>query len=157
LGDLDGAAQDYAAALRLESRYAGAWFNWAQLQEKRGQRAEALKSYGYAIQVKPEFAEAWLARAELRLEEEQLGGAADDFRKVTKLSGWEPEAWWGLARVAKAQGKRSEAAECLVRYRAAVHRRDRRLDEERAGGIERPAAFEPGLPLAFSQAPLGGP
>jgi hypothetical protein len=74
--------------------------------------------------------------------------AEEDFRAVTRLSGWEAEAWWGLARVAKARGDKRMEADCRVRYKAAVRRRDKQLDDERRRGIEAVAAYEPGLPLA---------
>jgi tetratricopeptide (TPR) repeat protein len=153
-GQYQAALQDYDAALRLEPRYAGAWFNRAQLlHEKLGKPGQARQSYGYAIQCRPGFAEAYLARAELALVQRRFADADADFRAVTRLPGWEPEAWWGLSRAAKGLGSGGEA-ECLVRYRSAVHRRDKALDRERAQGVERPMPYEPGLPLAASGTPF---
>ncbi len=156
-GDLEGAAQDYVGALRLESRYAGAWVNLGELQEKRGQKAEAIKSYSYAIQVQPDYGAAWSDRGELHLETKDLAAAEEDFRQMTRIPDGEADGWWGLTRVMRARAEKAEAAECLVRYRSAVRRRDRKAEREKAEGVERPSAFEPGLPLALSQAPLGAP
>ena len=153
-GDDDSALRDYQQALRLQPRYAGAWFNLAEMQDKRSQKSEAFKSYTYALQMKPDMADAWLQRAELSLDRHDWDAAEADFKAVTRISGSEAEAWWGLSRVAKARGQKSEAAECLVRYRSAVRRRDRTIESDREKGIETPVAYEPGLPLASSQAPV---
>jgi tetratricopeptide (TPR) repeat protein len=148
LADYSGAAQDYAQALRLAPAYAGAWFNQAQMQEKQRQIQAANDSYTQAIAAKPDFAEAWLARAELNLDRHALDAAEADFKAVLPLGGWDPEAWWGLSRVAKARKDPKERSRCLARYREAVHARDRHFLAEREAGIETVSAYEPGMPLS---------
>jgi tetratricopeptide (TPR) repeat protein len=146
--DYSGAALDYAQALRLAPDYAGAWFNQAQMQEKQRQIQAANESYTRAIAAKPDFAEARLARAELNLDRHALDAAETDFKSVLPLDGWDPEAWWGLSRVAKARREPRERSRCLARYREAVHARDHRVLADRKAGLETVSAYEPGMPLS---------
>jgi tetratricopeptide (TPR) repeat protein len=147
LGAREEALADYARALQLQPLYGGAWFNWAKLQEQRQQPGEALRGYGSAVQADPGFADAWLALGELNLERHALDAAETDFLSASRLSGREPEGFWGLARVAKARRQKAEEKKFMSRYRQAVRRRDAGLEESRRQGLEEPSAYEPGLPL----------
>jgi tetratricopeptide (TPR) repeat protein len=139
------AAYDRALALRAD--YPGAWFNRGQLQERGRLLEEARRDYTQALALKPGFGEARLGRGELALAHGPLAEAEADFQMAASSGEWQPEGWWGLERVAKAQGRKARAAECRERYRAAVHERDRRLDRQRMEGHEEVQPYEPGLPL----------
>jgi len=157
LGAKEEAAKSYHAALVLEPRYAGAWFNLAMLLQRENRFAEATTAFGHALDVRPTFAEARLARAELALDEGSLGPARKDFDEVTRIAGWEPEGWWGLHRVAKESQRNAKAADAMLRYRDAVHRRDKVLARAAKAGREQASAYEPGLPLAASGSAVGAP
>ena len=146
------AMDSYRKALRLAPVYPGAWFNLAQVLEAYGRHDEAFDAYGRAIQAKPGFGDALLARAQLSLDRDAPEAARRDFETCLKIPDWEPEAWWGLHRIDKAQGRGEEAAEDLRRYRAAQRRRDLSLAALAARGMEQPCPYEPGLPMA-----VGGP
>jgi tetratricopeptide (TPR) repeat protein len=150
-GRFEDARRSYVTALELEPVYPGAWFNLAQLWERLGRRDLALRCYGNAVLAKPDFAEARLARAGLRLDSgpvdhASLEAARKDYSPCLSIQDWAPEAWWGLRRVDRAEGRTAAAAHDLRAYHASGRRRDRAQARMDARGMQEPSPYEPELP-----------
>jgi tetratricopeptide (TPR) repeat protein len=140
-GDLKGAGEQFARAVRAD---AGAYLAHVALgvvQERRGESARALESYAAALRVRPDFAPAISARVHLLLE---LGRAAEAETFARGLVARQPEsaaALSALAEVSSARGDSSAAQQLAQKalkkapdFRPAMlvlardHYRARRLD-----------------------------
>jgi len=141
-GRLQDARRSFEEALRLEPAYSGAWYNLAQLWDQWGRHDLAWKAYSNAITAKPDFAEAHLARAALALGQGSRSDARRDFEACAHLDDWAPEAWWGLHRIDRAEGRLNAAAADLRNYYSSTRRRDRVQDHLAEGGMEEPSAYE---------------
>jgi tetratricopeptide (TPR) repeat protein len=137
----------YQRALALRPDYVEAWWNLGDLHEHAGRVDEARGAYSRALAIKPDYTDARLYRAELALLHGPLAEAEADFNRLTQGGDFQPEGWWGLERVAKAQGLKARAQDFRQRYKTALRQRDQRLDRLRRSGHEDLQPYEPGLPL----------
>jgi len=56
--ELDEAMDNYRAALRVNSSYAGAYYNLGVILAKRGQLDDAIRHFRQALSIRPDFADA---------------------------------------------------------------------------------------------------
>ena len=117
LGELDGAAQSYRAALALKPDYAEALVNLGNVLQAQGKLDEAVENYRRALQINPGLADALVnlgnaLRAQGRLEE-----TAESYRRALALRPDLAETHFHLGLVSRAQGNLDEAVAC---YRKAL-------------------------------------
>jgi tetratricopeptide (TPR) repeat protein len=99
LGDLAAAARCQAISLRLDPGDAIAWFNAANLHEKRGMGPESRSAFRRALLLDPAVAAAWLNYAIAELGDNEPGKAAAALRRLLRLR---PDSVPGRFALAKA-------------------------------------------------------
>jgi Tfp pilus assembly protein PilF len=140
-GDLKGAGEQFARAIRSDARAYPAHVALGVVRERRGDTAGALDSYAAALSLRPDFGPAISARVHLLLE---LGRAAEAEKFARGLVAKQPDSaasLSALADVASARGDSSAAQQLAQKalkkdpdYRVAMlvlardHYRARRLD-----------------------------
>ena len=103
-GDVDGARQDFADAIRLKpddfADYAGAYNNRGVARFAKGDVDGELQDYTEAIRLKPDFAEAYNNRGLARRDKGDVDGELQDYTEDIRLKPDFAEAYnnRGLAR-----------------------------------------------------------
>lgn len=92
-GDLAGALADYNAAIRLNPKDAGNYYNRGILLEKQGDIAGALADYSAVIRLAPKNSRAYNNRGGLRKETGDIAGAVEDFNTAIRLNPFSPEPY----------------------------------------------------------------
>jgi len=112
-GNLDGAAEGFAAVIKQAPNFAEAHFNLGLVNEERGHYDEAIASFQRALALKPHLhgANLFLGITEFRLNHLDKAHAA--VAKETVSFPKDASAWMWLGVVCLAQDKAEDAAEAL--------------------------------------------
>jgi hypothetical protein len=92
-GDLVGALADYNAAIKLDPKNTGFYYNRGILHEKQGDMDSAITDYSSVIRLNPGHAQAYNNRGVLRNSRGDLAGAIQDFNVAIGLAPLSPEAY----------------------------------------------------------------
>lgn len=113
LGQLDAAAAGFSTAIKLNPKFAEAYFNLGLVQTSQGQNVEAIGSFQKAISLKPQLhgANLFLGIAEYR--QNRLDMAVAALQKETAAYPKDAGAWMWLGVVRLAQEQPAEATEAL--------------------------------------------
>lgn len=84
-GRLDEALEDFNRVLALNSDYANAWFNRAEVLAEQGRFAEAADDYEHAIERNPKDLLSLKGRASCNVELQRLEKALADFNRIVEL------------------------------------------------------------------------
>ncbi len=112
-GNLDAAAEGFAAVVRQTPAFAEAHFNLGLVNEERGHYEEAIASFQKTLALKPHLhgANLFLGITEFRLNHLEKAHAA--VAKETISYPKDASAWMWLGVVCLAQGKAEDAADAL--------------------------------------------
>jgi tetratricopeptide (TPR) repeat protein len=86
-GDLDGAINDCAEAIRLQPNESGGFHNRGLARHAKGDLDGAINDYTKAIRLKPESAFSYYNRAEIWKTKNQPAAAIADFQQYLKVGG----------------------------------------------------------------------
>ncbi len=86
LGNLEGAKEDYSAAIEVNPQYANAYNNLGNTRLKDGDYQGAINDYTRAIQFNSTFVEAYFNRGIARENVEDYAGAAADYDRAIGIN-----------------------------------------------------------------------
>lgn len=84
-GDLDGAIAAFDQAIKIDPKYAPAYFFRGRALSLQNKPDEAIANYTQTIQIDPNYAEAYYQRGSLQGEKGDFDDAISDFTQVIKL------------------------------------------------------------------------
>ena len=84
-GDLEGALADYNQAIKLDPRFADAWFNRATSWKAKGDLRGSEADFTVAIELKSHLADAYAQRGLVRLLNGKGSEAEQDFARCLAL------------------------------------------------------------------------
>jgi tetratricopeptide (TPR) repeat protein len=114
-GDLDKAIADYAEAIRLDPKYALAYYNRGVAYEKKGEWDNAIAEYTEAIRLDPKYARAYNNRGNAYYGKGDWDKAIADYTEAIRL---DPKYAWAYRNRGNAYEKKGEklkAAEDFAR------------------------------------------
>ena len=103
-GDLDGAVEDYDAALAANPGHAEAYKNRGTVRAARGDIEGAIADYDVALRLKPGYADAYVSRGASREAKGDVGGALADYAQACALDPGHARALYGRANMRVARG-----------------------------------------------------
>jgi tetratricopeptide (TPR) repeat protein len=94
LDDLEGAEEDYDAAIQLNPRYGNAYNNHGNVKFKQGDYSGAIEDYSRAIQLNSALVEAYCNRGIAKESVGDYRGAAEDYDKAIGIDSGYIDAYW---------------------------------------------------------------
>ncbi len=110
-GEIDGAIEQYQAALREEADNATAHNNLGLALAANGQHEQALDAYNQALLHNPQSRSANLNRGLSLLMLDRLQEAVDDFQAAIEIDEENPRPWEGLGEACRRAGMFESAAD----------------------------------------------
>jgi lipoprotein NlpI len=98
-GDLNAALEAFNDAIKIDPKYAPAYFNRGFAYALQKNQDEAISNYDQAIQLDPKYKEAYYQRGSLNGEKGNLDAALNDFSEVIKLDPNYAPAHYNLGHV----------------------------------------------------------
>jgi lipoprotein NlpI len=126
-GDLNGAIEALNQAIKIDPKYAPAYYSRGFAYALQKNRDEAISNYNQAIQLDPKYKEAYYQRGSLNGQKGNLDAALSDFNEVIKLDPNYAPAHYNLGHVQYFKGDLNDA-----------------LDE-----IEQSLRLDPNFPYAY--------
>lgn len=121
LGRMDGAEDDYLAAVQLEPRAHDAWINLGRLRRRSGRHAAALSAFEQAVRRAETDSDAHLGRGLSRAALGDVEGARADFTRAAELAPNDAEPLLALGDLERDLGAYDASVET---YRSAIARED---------------------------------
>jgi predicted O-linked N-acetylglucosamine transferase (SPINDLY family) len=116
-GDLAGALTHVGRALKLESRYASAWFLQGRIQHHQGSLSAALDSYRAALSIQPDYLDARINLIQTFLQLELYAEASKLAGQLLRLARQQqvaiPEVWLEMAKIFMLMKDTDVAGYCL--------------------------------------------
>jgi tetratricopeptide (TPR) repeat protein len=107
--DFYGAADDFQAALAVESELKEALFNLALAQEKLNKLDDAIKTYNTLLAIDEKFVDGWYNRGRLKLAKNDFKGAISDFESSLAIETINADAYNDIAVACFKQKKYEDA------------------------------------------------
>jgi len=98
-GDLDGAIAAFNEAIKIDPKYALAYYYRGLAHKLQNKFDDAVADYTQTIQINPEYAEAYYERGSLRGQQGDFDDAISDFSQVIKLDPKYSPAYYNLGHV----------------------------------------------------------
>jgi len=108
-GDLKAAIEAFGEAIRINPKFAPAYYNRGIALELQNKPDEAISDYDQVVQIDPSYREAYNQRGGLRGEKGDFDGALSDFDQVIKLDPSNAPAYYNRGHVLYFQGKLDNA------------------------------------------------
>ena len=112
------AADDFQAALDVESELKEALFNLALTQEKLNKSDDAIKTYDALLTIDEKFVDAWYNRGRLKLAKDDFAGAITDFETSLAIETINADAYNDIALAYFKQKKYEDAWEFMQKAAA---------------------------------------
>ena len=85
--DFDRAIADYSQAIRIDPRYAGAFYNRGAAWLHKRELDRAIADYGEAIQLSPQYSDAYMQRGHAQRQKRDYDKAIADYDQAVRLNG----------------------------------------------------------------------
>lgn len=108
-GDLKGAEEDLAEAVKRRPDLADYHLNLGKVRHQRKRYDEAVASYSEALKIDPNRLEAYQLRGGLQLELKRWDGAEKDFSRALELDPQSQQMYFNRGTIRRQMGKKQEA------------------------------------------------
>ncbi|MGE0434145.1 MAG: tetratricopeptide repeat protein [Planctomycetota bacterium] len=117
VGDLEGAIDDYSAALRIDPQLKGAYNNRGNVWQAQGKLDEAMADYDAVLRINPQSADAYYNRGNVQALRGRLDEAIADFDAAIRINTHHSLAYINRGNVCTVLGRLDEA---IADYDAAL-------------------------------------
>ncbi|HEY7090833.1 MAG TPA: tetratricopeptide repeat protein [Tepidisphaeraceae bacterium] len=114
-GQLSGAAEAFAEAVRLVPNVPELHVNFGNILKEAGRPDESVRAYEKAITLRAELPEAHMGLGNALSDLGKFDGAIASYQKAVKLRANYPQAWHNLGGALRSAGRSDEAIEALRR------------------------------------------